>query len=72
MTNRIENMTAVILAQDNKLFMDVVNSIPEWCNNLDNNSQQAAKSDKVPIDFSEGRISPGGHSGLLWPKAYSI
>ena len=65
-------MIAVIPAQGNKLFMDMVNSIPEWCNNLDNNSQQPAQSDKVPTDFSKGRIGPGGHSGLLWPRAYSI
>lgn len=72
MINRIENMIAAIPAQDNKLFMDAVNSIPKWCNNLNNNSQQPAKSDKVPTDFSEGRIGPIGGSGLLWPTVYGI
>jgi len=38
-----ENMIAVLPAQGNKLFMDLVNSVPECCNNLNNNSQQTAK-----------------------------
>lgn len=44
MLNRIQNMIALIPAQDNKLFMDVINSIPEWCNDLDNNFTTVSKT----------------------------